>query len=786
MNRFDEITEGSFQLAQKYALENKNKQLTEHHLLLGFINNPSSIASKHLQEEKKILEGVIASESKDDSIELGNIQPSKKLHEWITLASSNAVESKRKQINEYDFLKHFKRFFPKIKFALDESEIEAETTQTPDFLTNLNQLAEQGKLDPVIGRSQEIRKIQEILCRRTKNNPVLIGSPGVGKTAIVDGLAGLIVSNTVPDIIKNKTIYSLDIGNLMAGTKYRGEFEEKLKTMLTFLKQLGNKAILFVDELHLLIGAGKTDGAIDAANLLKPSLARGEIYCIGSTTVSEYKKYIETDSALERRFHKILVEEPSEEESIQIILGLKEKLEVHHGIEITDEAIIAAVQYSTKYITERFLPDKAIDLIDEASAGLKLSSDSIPPEIQEMETLIRSKKILLKSQPNSSLEKEIETMESQFVKEKEEWQKKNIRQKELAQYKKKLDELQFQFQKAEQEGNLNLAAKIRHGQIPEIQTKIDSLDVSWKLNKDAVAEVTAKITGIPKENILRTSYENLIQLENSLKKRIFGQDKAIKEISEILLSSYLGLSDPNKPLGSFLLLGPSGVGKTETAKAIAACLFHSEKNIVRIDLSEYSEVHSVAKLIGSPPGYIGYEKGGLLTEAVRKKNYSVVLFDEIEKAHPNFSDILLQILDEGNLADTQGNIANFKNTIIFITSNLNDHKSYLKPEVIGRIDSILYYQSLQLENMKSLIEKEIRELNQRLNEQKIQVELTESLTQKIVTSGFDEKYGARPLKSTFNRYVTLPIAKKITSSKEQINGSYKLDIQGEEITIQPI
>ncbi len=785
MNKFDEISEGSFQLSHKYALENKNTQLTEHHLLLGFINNPSSTCSKHLQQEKKILEGVIENEPSADSISLEDIKPSKKLHEWITLASSHAVESKRQQINEYDFLKYFKRFFPTIKLALDETEIEAENTQAPDFLTNLNKLAEKGKLDPVIGRSQEIRKIQEILCRRRKNNPVLIGSPGVGKTAIVDGLAGLIVSGTVPNIISNKTIYSLDIGSLMAGTKYRGEFEEKLKSMLKFLKQQGNKAILFIDELHLLIGAGKTDGAIDAANLLKPPLARGEIYCIGSTTISEYKKYIETDAALERRFHKILVEEPSEEESIQIILGLKEKFEVHHGIEITDEAIIAAVQYSTKYITERFLPDKAIDLIDEAAAGLKLSADSMPPEIQEMEILIRSKKILLKSQPNKVLEKEIQEMESRFIVEKQEWQKKNILLKELAQYKKKLDDLQFQFQKAEQEGNLTLAAQIKHGKIPEIQAKIKSLDVSWKLNKDIVAEVTARITGIPKENILRTNYENLVGLENSLKKRIFGQDKAIKEISEILLSSYLGLSDPNKPLGSFLLLGPSGVGKTETAKAIAACLFHSEKNVIRIDLSEYSEIHSVAKLIGSPPGYIGYEKGGLLTEAIRTKNYSVVLFDEIEKAHPNFSDILLQILDEGRLVDTQGNIANFKNTIIFITSNLNDHKSYLKPEVVGRIDSILYYQTLKIENMQSLIDKELVKLNQRLNEQKIQVELTNPLIQKIINDGFDEKYGARPLKSIFNRYVTLPIAKKITSSDEQISNNYKLDVKGEEITIQP-
>lgn len=785
MYDFDEIVQGSFHLAQKFAIEHKNKELTEHHLLLGFIHNPSSIASKYLQEEKKILLGVIGQEPQNkNTVDLSQIKPTKKLHEWITLASSHAIENKRKIINEYDFLKHFKRFFPSIKLDINPDEINNEEDKIPDFLTNLNELAIKGKLDPVIGRSQEIRNVQEVICRRTKNNPVLVGLPGVGKTAIIEGLAGLIVNKTVPNTIKEKIIYSLDMGNLMSGTKYRGEFEKKIKEMLKFINKQSNKSILFIDEIHLLIGAGGTGGSIDAANLLKPSLARGEIHCIGSTTHSEYKKYIETDPALERRFSKIIVEEPSKEETIQILLGLKEKLEIHHGIEITEDAIISAVQYSSQYITEKFLPDKAIDLIDEASAGLQLSADSIPPEIQELGNLIRSKKILYKSQPNDSLKQEIEKMETYFASEKEKWQKKNILLKEVFQYKKKLDQLHFQFQKAEQEGDLDEAARLKHGLIPELKEKIKTLDISWKLDKNKIAEITSKITGIPKSNILKSYYENILNLESTLKKKILGQDQAIKEISNTLLISYLGLADTSKPLGSFLLLGPSGVGKTETVKAVAETLFYSKNNIIRIDLSEYSEAHSISTLIGSPPGYVGYEKGGILTEAVRKKNYSLILFDEIEKAHPNFSDILLQILDEGKLTDTQNNIANFKNTIIFITSNLKNHKEYLKPEIIGRIDNILYYEILQRDTMKSLLIKEVNELNKKIEEQNIQIKVGESLSNKILEVGFSEQYGARLLKSAFKKYVTLEVARNIIINKNKIPpGKYELELDNNKVVI---
>ena len=780
MYQFDEVVRGSFELARKFVLEKKNPELTHIHLLLGFINNPSSIASQYLQSEKYLLEGILEKESVIDSLDIENIKPSKKLQEWITLASSSSIESKRKKIQEYDFLKYFDRFFPNIKLDLKDSNLEQNKEEIPDFLINLNNLAGKGKLDPIIGRSEEILQIQEVLCRRTKNNPVLIGLPGVGKTAIVEGLADLIQTNKVPDIIKGKTVYSLDIGSLMAGTKFRGEFEEKLKKMILFFKNQTGKAILFIDEMHLLIGAGKTDGALDAANLLKPSLARGEINCIGSTTHTEYKKYIETDPALERRLHKILVEEPSKEDTIQIILGIKEKLEIHHGIEITDEAIIYAVEYATNYITERFLPDKAIDLIDEAAAGLKLSADSMPPRIQKMKDAIRSKKILNKSQPSKTLEKEIEYLELQFKQEESIWQEENIRLKEVAQYKKKLDELSFQLQKAEQEGNLDLAAQIRHGEIPQVKKKLDSLDISWKLEKKHIAKITSRITGIPIRNILKTSNENIKTLFSYLQNRIIGQNEPLKEITNFLLASYTGLSDSNKPLGSFLLLGPSGVGKTETAKAIAKHLFHSEKNLIRVDLSEYSEPHSISKLIGSPPGYIGYEKGGLLTEAIRKKIYSAILFDEIEKAHLNFSDILLQILDEGKLTDTQGNIANFRNTIVFITSNLENFKSYLKPEIIGRIDSILKYNTLKREHIKILVMNQLENINQKIKEKKIQIKLGQKLQEKIITQGFSLSYGARPLESTFTRHVTVPIAKMIIE-KEPKEGIYELEIQDNKI-----
>ena len=773
MKKFDAIVQGSFDIANKVALERKNPIITEAHFLYGLICNPQSTASRYLQEDKKLLEGLLDTLSTVENVSIETQEISPRFQEWVSLASSEAVQSKREVIAEVDFLKHLQRFFPQIQIVPEAGE---PAEEKPTFLIDLNDLAQKGKLDPVIGRSSEILKVQEILCRRTKNNPVLVGLPGVGKTAIVEGLAGLIEGNYVPDTIQGKTIYSLNMGMLVANTKYRGEFEEKIENLLKFLKSKGGESILFIDELHLLIGS-QAGGAMDAANLLKPALARGELHCIGATTYEEYKKYIESDSALERRFHKVQVHEPTREESIQILSGLREKLEIHHGIEITDAAIVAAVNFSDQYITERFLPDKALDVLDEASASLKLSAESLPPEIQELESLIRSKKMLQKtsSGDKKNLADEIHEAEKKCEVLKKKWNEKNIQIKSLTHYKKELEEAKIQLQKHETDGNLDAAAKIKHGIIPEMQKKIQDHDVYWKLDRKKIAETISRNIGIPIERILQTRQENLLKLEKHLQSRILGQEEALKEITEILLASHSGLSDESRPLGSFLILGPSGVGKTETSKAIAYYLFNGEKYIVRIDLSEYRESHSVAKLIGAAPGYIGYEKGGILTEAVRRMPYCVILFDEIEKAHPDFSDILLQILDDSRLTDTQGRVVNFKNTVIFITSNLPNHEKYLKPEIIGRIDAIFYYKHLTRETMYKLVMQELQSLNNKLSGHGLYVELDEATIEKIITSGFDEKYGARPLKNAFNRLIIRPISKKLLEN-ENIASNNKIAI----------
>lgn len=756
MNNFDSIVMGSIELAQAEALKRKNNELTEFHFLWGLIKNPASIASKALKGEKKIIIGLLDELPTLNNISLKDIKPSSRLSEWLTLASSDAIQAGKENTTEADVLRHIQKYFPQLKFDMPKNMEE----EIPEFLENLNTMAEDGKLDPVIGRAAEIRRVQEILCRRTKNNPVLVGSPGVGKTAIVEGLAGLIQKNQVPDIIQGKTIYALNMGSLMAGTKFRGEFEERIKKLVRFTKKQGRDAIIFVDEIHMLVGAGKTEGAMDAANLLKPVLARGELNCIGATTQEEYKKYIESDSALERRFHQVKVSEPSKEDTIQILMGLKEKLEIHHGVEITDEAIVSAVYLSDQYISDRFQPDKAIDIVDEAAAGLKLSADSLPPELEEMEALIRSKKILAKAnQQDKALKLEITDLEKQFNGKKRNWEKKVLDLKKVSQLKQQLDKLQFLLEKAETERDYELASRIKYGDIPKLEEELSEFDLSWKLGQDNIGEVISRITGIPVERVLRTQQENLLQLEDYLKNRVLGQNKAISEIADTLIAAHAGLSDQNRPMGSFLLMGPSGVGKTETSKALAHFLFGSEKQLIRIDLSEYSEQHSVAKLIGAPPGYIGYEKGGILTEAIRQNPYSVILFDEIEKAHFDFSDILLQILDDGRLTDAQGRVVNFKNTIIFVTSNLPDHQGYLKPELLGRLDGILYYEHLDEHVINSLLDRELRLLNLKLLNKEIKLELDKDFRAQISKAGFDKKYGARPLKIAFNRMVIKPLSK---------------------------
>jgi ATP-dependent Clp protease ATP-binding subunit ClpB len=771
MNNFDSVVMGAIELAQAEALKRKNSELTEHHLLWGLLNNPGSVVSKRLKGEKKVVKGVLDQLPTLDRVELSSIRPSSKLSEWLTLASSDAIQAGRENISEVDLLRHFTKIFPQMHIEVPEGEDDSEI---PDFLEDLNELADENKLDPVIGRASEIRRVQEILCRRTKNNPVLVGPPGVGKTAIVEGLADLIQKNLVPDIIQGKTIYRLNMGTLMAGTKYRGEFEERMNRLVRFLKEQGREAIIFIDEIHLLIGAGKTEGAMDAANLLKPALARGELNCIGATTYEEYKKHIETDSALERRFHQVAVAEPSKEDTIQILMGLKEKLEIHHGVEITEEAIVAAAYLSDQYISDRYLPDKAIDIIDEAASGLKLSADSLPPELQEREALIRSKKILSATNPqDKKLKEEIGELEQQYAEKRQEWEKKVLNLKKVAQLKQELDRTSFQLQKAETEGDFETASRLKYGEIPRLNEELAQFEVSWKLTRQNVGEVISRATGVPVERVLRSQQQNLLELEAYLTDRVLGQETALREIADTLIAAHAGLSDQTRPLGSFLLMGPSGVGKTETAKALTDFLFQNEKLLIRIDLSEYSERHSVAKLIGAPPGYIGYEKGGILTEAVRHNPYSVILFDEIEKAHPDFTDILLQILDDGRLTDTHGRTVNFKNTVVFATSNLPTHEGYLKTELIGRLDAILYYHHLDREVVEALVDREMAMLNGKLLGREIVLKLDDVLRDKIRQTGFDDKYGARPLKNAFNRLVIKPFS-KILLAEPNLQGNFRL------------
>ena len=772
MNNFDSMVIGAIELAQAEALKRKNSELTEFHLLWGLLKNPATVVSKGLKGEKKTIKGMLDQLPVLDYVSLADLKPSSKLSEWFTLASSEAIQAARETVSEVDLLRHLNKFFPRLKVEVPANE----EVEIPAFLENLNKLAEEGKLDPVIGRAMEIRRVQEILCRRTKNNPVLVGSPGVGKTAIVEGLAGLIQKNQVPDIILGKTIYALNIGALMAGTKFRGEFEERINQLIKFIKNEGREVIIFIDEIHLLIGAGKTEGAMDAANLLKPALSRGELNCIGATTREEYKKYIESDSALERRFHQVLVTEPGKDDTIQILMGLREKLEIHHGVEITEEAIVAATYLSEQFISDRFLPDKAIDIIDEAAAGLKLSADSLPPELEEMDASIRSKKILAKANPlDKTLTSEIHSLENEFNDKKTKWEKTVLDLKRVSQIKQQLDKAQFQLQKVEAEGDFEQASRIKYGDIPKLEDELSKFDVSWKLSKQNIGEVIARSTGVPVERILRTHQENLLELENFLTTRVLGQEKVLLEISDTLIAAHAGLTDQTRPLGGFLLMGPSGVGKTETARTLARFLSGDEKHMIRIDLSEYSERHSVAKLIGAPPGYIGYEKGGILTEAVRQNPYSVVLFDEIEKAHPDFSDIMLQILDDARLTDTQGRVVNFKNTVIFATSNLKTHKGFFKPEMLGRLDGILYYDHLDENVIISLLDRELELLNNKLENREIFLELDKSFQKRIRQVGFDEKYGARPLKNAFNRLVVRPFS-KILLQKPRLKGTFILNM----------
>lgn len=767
MNKYDSVVLGSLDIAQNEALTRRNLELFPEHLLLGLIKNPTSYSSKALKQYVEHINSYVDQKpTSKSSIQIDQIRPSTMLSQWLTQASSNCIQSGRQEVGEKDLLKLMPQILPHLKIDYNDLNDSEEEVEIPNFLVNLNEYAEKGKLDPVIGRTKEIRAVMEILGRRSKNNPVLVGPAGVGKTAIVEGLAGEIINGKVPDVLRGKVVYSLDLGSLMAGTKYRGEFEERIQNLLKYVKSRAGEVILFIDEIHQLVGAGKTDGAMDAANLLKPALARGDLHCIGATTLDEYQKYIMNDSALDRRFRPVPVNEPSKEDSIEILMGIKDKHEAHHGITISDEAIYSAVTLSDQYITNKNLPDKAIDLIDEAASSLKLSAEAMPAPLAELQSEIRSKKVLASLEKNNTdLEKEIKALEEEFNDKKGGWEKEVLSLRKMSESKGRLDQLKLELESAGRDGDFERASRIKYSEIPKIEKELEEFSHHWILGKSHVAQVISRQTGVPVEKILKTKQENILQIKDYLNKRVYGQANPIEEIAGTLVAAHAGLTDPSRPMGSFLLLGPSGVGKTETAKGVCEFLFGSEKNLIRLDMSEFSEKHSVAKLIGAPAGYVGYEEGGVLTEAVRNHPYSVILFDEIEKAHHDFADILLQILDDGRLTDNKGRTTDFKNTIIFLTSNSKNPDTDFKPEVLGRLDGRLQYTTLDNSIMGKLVEKQIQLLNSRLKDRSIKIELDPTMTQVLIQRGYDQRYGARPLQAVFNQLVIKPLSHHLLEDK---------------------
>ena len=692
---------------------------------------------------------------------------------------------------------------------------------------DLVEKARNQKLDPVIGRDEEIRNIIRILSRKTKNNPVLIGEPGVGKTAAIEGLAQRIVAEDVPEGLKDKKIFALDMGALVAGAKYRGEFEERLKAVLEEVKKSEGNIILFIDELHLIVGAGKTDGAMDASNMLKPMLARGELHCIGATTLDEYRQYIEKDAALERRFQPVMVDEPTVEDTISILRGLKERYEVFHGVKITDSALVAAATLSHRYITDRFLPDKAIDLVDEACALIKTELDSMPSELDEQRRKIMQLEIeesaLKKETDNLSkerleaLQKELAELRDTFNTQKAQWDNEKHSVEKLQKLREQIEDVNKQIQKAKQNYDLEKAAQLQYGELPKLQQQLEIEEKSVKesdrslvheaVTDDEIARIISRWTGIPVTRLTEGERAKLLTLEDQLHKRVVGQDEGVKRVTDAILRSKAGIKDPTKPIGSFLFLGPTGVGKTELAKTLAENLFDDEQNMVRIDMSEYMEKYSVSRLIGAPPGYVGYEEGGQLTEAVRRKPYSVVLFDEIEKAHPDVFNVLLQVLDDGRITDSQGRTVDFKNTILIMTSNIgspylldgidengeikteaqsqvmDDLRGHFRPEFLNRLDEIIMFKPLTKSNIGKIVDLMVSELDKRLADQELSLELTDAAKDQVIENGYDPVYGARPLKRYLQKYVETLAARKILSGDVHAGDTLVLDVQNGEFIV---